>query len=282
MQEIASDNVSNMVEHSAILHRINENEQRAAWLPWIGYGITLIATISQGMLGLIIGGLVIAGTYALRHHLIAESPVELDYQLDEEDSRKHEILTNALGNLESCRRVWRINAITGTDDWKRNAGANQLVRRSNAMCGNGTARSFSANIRVPHIIAGKETLYFLPDMILVKQGNQFGSLSYTNLQIANSVTRFNEQEGVPSDAQVLGRTWRYVNKKGGPDRRFNNNHEIPVVAYGEIGLRSDSGLRFALMTSSSVAAERLVAGLRAVQSFKSVEMMYLQTGESVP
>jgi len=51
-----------------------------------------------------------------------------------------------------------------------------------------------------------------------------------------------ESGGLPSDAQVVGRTWQYVNKKGGPDRRFNNNPEIPIALYEEGHFGSTTGL----------------------------------------
>ena len=47
---------------------------------------------------------------------------------------------------------------------------------------------------------------------------------------------------MPSDARIVDRTWKLVNKKGGPDRRFNNNRELPVVLYEDIYFSSKSGL----------------------------------------
>lgn len=64
-------------------------------------------------------------------------------------------------------------------------------------------------------------------------------------------TRFIEEEAVPKDAEVVGRTWKYVNKSGGPDRRFKNNRELPICLYGEIELRSESGLNTVLMFSNA-------------------------------
>lgn len=42
-----------------------------------------------------------------------------------------------------------------------------------------------------------------------------------------------------------------VNKSGGPDRRFKNNRELPICLYGEIELRSESGLNTVLMFSNA-------------------------------
>ncbi|WP_462388382.1 hypothetical protein [Acidovorax sp. Q11] len=54
--------------------------------------------------------------------------------------------------------------------------------------------------------------------------------------------RFIEDGSPPRDAQVIDRTWRYVNKKGGPDKRFKNNRELPVCLYDELQLSSSTGL----------------------------------------
>jgi hypothetical protein len=42
---------------------------------------------------------------------------------------------------------------------------------------------------------------------------------------------------------MVGNTWRYVNKSGGPDRRFSNNSQIPICLYESMLLTSGSGLR---------------------------------------
>jgi DNA-directed RNA polymerase subunit RPC12/RpoP len=39
----------------------------------------------------------------------------------------------------------------------------------------------------------------------------------------------------------VGTTWRYVNKKGGPDRRFARNYEIPIVIYYYLSIQDRSG-----------------------------------------
>src|SRR5262249_55541386 len=77
------------------------------------------------------------------------------------------------------------------------------------------------------------------------------------LEISNYPIRFIEEESVPSDAPVVDQTWRYVNKTGGPDRRFNSNKQLPICLYGELCFRSGSGLNFKLNYSNPVAADRL-------------------------
>jgi hypothetical protein len=44
---------------------------------------------------------------------------------------------------------------------------------------------------------------------------------------AELATRLIEEGPVPRDAERIGITWKYVNKGGGPDRRYKNNPQLP-------------------------------------------------------
>ena len=72
--------------------------------------------------------------------------------------------------------------------------------------------------------------------------------------------------GVPADAKVTGKTWQYLNKSGGPDRRFNNNYQIPVVSYGTLEVSAPSGLRLSLQTSAESLATDSAKLVRDLQS----------------
>jgi hypothetical protein len=275
MQEIASGNAAGMIAHGAILERINANEQRAEWLPSMGFLLAVLLTIALSSMGFLLGLCCIGLCFWIRSYLSSASPVELEYHLSDEEKRRYLTLQTALVSLAKSQRLWQINAFGNTNDWKRNAGANQLVNRSSSQVSQGTPRSFRSNVEVFNLKLAKETLYFLPDMVLVQQRNMMGSVSYPSLTVAAAVTRFNETDGVPGDAQQIGTTWRFVNKNGGPDRRFNNNRQIPIALYGEIALRTESGLRVALMTSSTDAAKSFATGMRAIQQSAPESMLYL-------
>ena len=60
-----------------------------------------------------------------------------------------------------------------------------------------------------------------------------------------------EDKAVPKDSQVVGQTWQYVNKSGGPDKRFKNNRRLPICLYGELELHSASGLNTVIMFSNA-------------------------------
>jgi hypothetical protein len=74
-------------------------------------------------------------------------------------------------------------------------------------------------------------------------------VSYRNLTIKRSETRFIESDSVPKDAVVIDHTWKYVNKSGSPDKRFKDNPKLPICNYAEYHFNSEGGLNELLMTS---------------------------------
>ena len=82
------------------------------------------------------------------------------------------------------------------------------------------------------------------------QGSKIGALNYSDIDSNAHTTRFIESESVPRDAQVVGQTWKYVNKSGEPDRRFKDNRQLPICLYGELELSSTSGLNTVIMFSN--------------------------------
>lgn len=281
MQEISSNDAAGMIDHAAILERINQNARRAAWLPWFGMLVAVLLTTQRQEIGLAIGACFTALCFWMRYYLRGAFPVELNYQLNDTEKHTHQTLLTALKSLSESKRLWQINAFGNTNDWKRNAGANQLINRSSSAVGRGTPRTFRSNVEVANLKLAGETLYFLPDMIFVQQKKSVGSVAYSSLTVADTLTQFRETDGVPSDSQQVGATWRYVNKNGSPDRRFNNNRQIPIALYGEVAMRSDSGLRVALMASSVDAARAFATGMRALQQLAPANMLYLQAPAKV-
>ena len=103
-------------------------------------------------------------------------------------------------------------------------------------------------------------LYILPGLLLVL-GNQldFSLIRLTEVRGRHEQVKFFEEEGVPADSKVVGETWAKVNKNGTPDRRFANNHRIPIVQYGLLKFTSAAGLNEEFMFSSDPKTEGFAA-----------------------
>jgi hypothetical protein len=92
--------------------------------------------------------------------------------------------------------------------------------------------------------------------------NGVGAVSYGDLSVVINDKRFIEDESVPRDTQVVDHTWQYVNKSGRPDRRFNNNRQIPICLYNELWFNSPTGLNEVIQVSRTGIGQQLDAALQ--------------------
>jgi hypothetical protein len=268
LTEIASGSVLQMTDSTSadLLKELNEKNARIRLWP-----IMLLATIAA-VTGLTLAQLhpglyviascvgVIATIAAAQYDKMKKSVV-LFYNLDDEVMRVYQGVHTAFDKLDSCEGKWHIEAKGRTDDWKYHAGASYLVRRNPTQLHNEMPAWLKTNISVPVIPIGRRELYFFPDRLLMVDSGKVGAVSYDSMNLSLYEQRFIEDEGVPGDAQVVDRTWRYVNKKGGPDRRFANNRELPVLLYAYLQLTSPSGLNELLAFSRRDPLQAFVSAL---------------------
>jgi hypothetical protein len=168
--------------------------------------------------------------------------------------------------IASSRRTWHISASGGVHDRKYHAGASQLVQRNATSLRTAAPPRVETNVPVLSVSAGRQSLYFLPDRLLVYDANGVGAITYRTLGLSVTSQRFIEDGGAPSDATVIGHTWRYVNRNGGPDRRFNNNPQLPICLYDELHLSTASGLNEVFQVSRSGVCHGFAAAVQALAS----------------
>lgn len=182
----------------------------------------------------------------------------LHYEMDDQFKQVYQQFSNHFATLSRSARIWQYLNARQTNDYKRTGGAGKLISRApirGIFADQAPLPYFSTNVTIPCLKLSNLEFYFLPERLLVKHGNTFAAVFYKNLKIDGYSTRFIEDESVPFDAQVVGQTWRYVNKQGGPDRRFNNNRQIPICAYSEYTLTSNTGIYEVITTSKQGAMD---------------------------
>jgi len=183
------------------------------------------------------------------------------YNIDEIMEAKLQSFYDAFDELKSCRAKWHLQAEAVTKDYKHFAGANRIIRRKPVNISDNCPKYMKTNVKVPCIPVGKQKLYFFPDRIFIYHGNKAGSLSYSNLKIQQQNARFIEKGSVPKDGTIVDYTWEYINKQGGPDKRFSNNRQLPVLLYSELRFSSDNGLNECIQLSRQNAGLRLIKEL---------------------
>jgi hypothetical protein len=222
----------------------------------------------------LLGAAVAIGLGALvyaRHVDVTCGTVLLTYDLEEAAQQWFSRLLKAFAEFASCGRVWHIREKGYIDDWKRHGGATSQLSRRAITPALSLPRRVRCNLQVPSLEAGNQTLYLFPDRMLVYESNGVGAVRYSQLAVSILDSLFNEDDAAPSDAQRVGTTWQYVNKDGGPDRRFNNNAEIPVMRYGNVHFTSPTGLNELFQCSRPEAGQQLADALRAVSPASAVQ-----------
>ena len=97
-----------------------------------------------------------------------------------------------------------------------------------------------------------------PALSSYRAGETFSLLDFHDVKIRCSYTQFQEEEQIPKDSKVVGQTWKKVNKDGSRDKRFMGNFQIPLVRYGQLSLKSESGLWEEFMFSAPEPLERML------------------------
>jgi hypothetical protein len=193
------------------------------------------------------------------------------YDIDEETESRLQQFYDSFDEITKCKRKWYILSKNYNFDAKYNSGASSLVNRKNIIIENEVPKYIKTNVKIPCVPVGKQKLYFFPDRILIIEGKKVGALSYKNLEISVTNGNFVETEIKPWDGTVVDYTYKYVNKSGGPDRRFANNPRYPIMSYSYINFYGDNGFNECIMLSKQGVGNILKEQIKVLQSQKILE-----------
>ncbi len=188
----------------------------------------------------------------------------IHYQLDPLGTRVQDALDRLFGEFAQARAIWTVQNEQLVGDLKSGGGLVAVGRRP-VHLGTGTPSFLATNARVGVLKLDDAALSFFPDRVLLFRGRDVHGLRYADLMIESGTIDILEEGSVPHDAHVVGTTWRFARKDGGPDLRFNNNRQIPIARYGTLNLWSDAGLQLRLHLSAEGSAAAAARSLREVQ-----------------
>lgn len=264
MQEIESGSVLDMTDSSAdeLISEINSKLRKMKLLPFVlgATGATtvgLAANAAPGwafVLTWVIGAAVSVWAY-FRDDL--RTSVVVMYDFDRAMEEAYSNIHAAFDEIMQCAAIWHIPTAGDVLDRKYHAGASRVVTRRRIKPAMGQPKPLKTNIQVPVLEAGKQRLAFMPERLLVFESRSVGAVPYSSLTIEVDSSGFVEEERVPKDSDIVDHTWRYVNKKGGPDRRFKDNPRLPIALYEDIHLVSKSGLNEQFKASKVGTGSRL-------------------------
>lgn len=160
-----------------------------------------------------------------------------------EESKKigFDLLNSCCELFYTTKIILYSKAFSHSYDLKYTSGAGKLhntdrlkVYKNNAFRIKCNAPSFS----IEHIDFQISFLSFFLIVYLRKEKKYyvFNSIDiFTEIQSINWIWT----EKVPNDSKIVDYTWKYLNKQGGPDKRFNDNYQIPILLFNTLRLTLD-------------------------------------------
>ena len=167
---------------------------------------------------------------------LSETKIALKYNLDENDKSKSLItdLQNKFKELSKSEKIWDI---TNSQEVTENkSSATTSIKRIPTKIEMSDFELIKCDIKglLFKNKNGRNIIFYPSFMISWEHSDNYEIYFNSEIKVEFRISNFLEEETIPSDSEVIGETWRKVNKDGSPDKRFKGNYKIPIVKYAEI------------------------------------------------
>ena len=198
---------------------------------------------------------------------LSECYVNIDINADEQITKSFIELLDSYKTLITCKKIWDITSTSKIDKTATRSAASESITRKQIKFGFGNLDIIKSKFDALHFEnANGGDLYIYPAFIAIVDSNKnFGLIDIREIEFDFISQKFLEEEAVPSDSNVIGHTWAKVNKNGSPDKRFKDNYQIPICLYGNIEIKSSTGLNEAYCLSNHDKAEQFSMTFKAYQ-----------------
>lgn len=175
---------------------------------------------------------------------IEDCYVNLNIDIEPGIKEKYDQLANSFNKLMNSHRIWDVTSAHFQDRVIARSSASTIVDKQDVKFSFRSIPELRSDFKALYFQnANGADLYCYPCFIvLYSSGSAVEIIGIDEINIQQSVVRFTETGAVPPDSKIIDTTWAKVNKNGTPDKRFNDNYQIPIVQYGELRLSSKNGL----------------------------------------
>lgn len=159
---------------------------------------------------------------------------DVDEELSEQEKNNFKDFCDAFQAFRTCARTWVI--VSSTRNTELKSSAYNLVDKSVVILKTGQFTNLNSTYQIPVFPGGDRTpIYIYPRFVIRGSSiDNFEVYAIDRIDFRYKSTRFIEEGTRPSDAKQVDTTYKYVNKNGGPDRRYAYNPVMPVLLYGDI------------------------------------------------
>jgi Protein of unknown function (DUF4236) len=193
--------------------------------------------------------------------------VEIKFETNDTAKKAYASLVRAFDVLRTSTLIWDITSDRSTHRVIERTAASRMLTRNLVAVDFSTSdlvRFEGRPMRFQNV-NGEDILIYPGVAIMPRADGAFALIDLREIRLEFEAARFIEEEGVPSDSQVVDQAWAKANKDGSPDLRFNNNYAIPVCIYGRILFTTLSGIEEEYQFSNAEAAGNFTRAFEAYQ-----------------
>ncbi|MCL2074406.1 MAG: DUF4236 domain-containing protein [Marinilabiliaceae bacterium] len=177
--------------------------------------------------------------------------LDVDKDLDDVEKGQYSILCENFEKILSCKKIWLITFSIRNTELKSSAAS--TVERKEIGFDVGVFNYIKSSFDIPMLRDLSGNIYYIYPRYIIK------AKSFTNFEVFPidtisfrfSKQRFIEDSVLPEDSVAVDYTYQYVNKNGGPDKRFSYNPRLPIVEYGKLEIEK-FGLTYHISNYSAV------------------------------
>ena len=164
----------------------------------------------------------------------------------------HNNIPTTWSKLAGSDILWQVVGICELDDnaSKKNAGISTIYERIEVELRYKTPYYIRTKSKVLQLKLDDYTLVVLPGHYIIVDKYKVAVIETGDLVISSEDIKYAETESLPGDAEVLSKTWKYVNKDGSKDKRYKDNEEIPVCNYKLVRIEGGSGFKLLFLSSA--------------------------------
>ncbi|WP_373553387.1 DUF4236 domain-containing protein [Haliscomenobacter sp.] len=184
-------------------------------------------------------------TLAGLHECLESCYVKITIGFEQEIEAKYNNMVSAYQNLITSNKIWDVTSAHSENRAQTRSVASTVIQKKEVKFDFQNLPEIKTDYPALHFQnANGADLYFYPSFIVMFQDREnFALIGYDELEFDFETTRFVEEDKVPSDTKTIEHTWKKVNKNGSQDLRFKDNYQIPIVRYGGITLKTNTGLQ---------------------------------------
>ena len=211
----------------------------------------------------LVAGVAVFGVYTLYKNLKIRIPVEYDF--DEANAQYYENINNLFKEISQTQKLWLIEAIS--KDY--NAVSNNYIEKLPIKITKKLPYYLKTNIKCYCMKVKNKEFYFLPNKVLIEDSRRTLGINFSELLFEFGELECIERQVIPSDSEISGYSYQYVNKNGEPDKRYKNNPKYPKCLYGTIDIKNQDGLNLSLLLSSK---NRTIQAKQYYENLKSSDI----------